>query len=103
VALTPLPPGSVLLQVAFNGYGTWLLYDASRPVCAGGASWDPFDAMLALVWCTWAFIAALLLLLVLTYNLFPDYSGAAPPPMVVQRSCRKLQHVVPAVQQRAAS
>lgn len=29
-----------------------------------------------LVWCTWAFIAALLLLLVLTYNLFPDYSGA---------------------------
>ena len=29
----------------------------------------------ALVWCTWAAIFLMLVMMVLTYNLFPDYSG----------------------------
>jgi hypothetical protein len=61
--------------VAFNAYSTWLLYDTRRPQCEGGEIWDPFAAMAVLVWFTWAVMVALLLLLVLTYNLFPDYSG----------------------------
>ena len=35
----------------------------------------PPGLLQVLVWSTWALIASLLLLLVLSYNLFPDYSG----------------------------
>lgn len=61
--------------MAFNAYCTYLVYAVSEPRCEGEKLWDPFSAMMALVWCTWAFVAALLGLLVLTYNLFPDYRG----------------------------
>ena len=40
-----------------------------------------------LVWSTWALIASLLLLLVLSYNLFPDYSGEPAPAAAVHRCC----------------
>ncbi|PSC75585.1 eukaryotic translation initiation factor 5A-2 [Micractinium conductrix] len=66
---------SHVAQVAFNGYGTHIVYSGPSPVCpTAGLIWNPVNAMLALVWCTWALIAALLLLLVLTYNIFPDYT-----------------------------
>lgn len=68
---------SHLCQVAFNGYCTHLVYGAEPPVCPDEGLWNPTDAALALVWCTWALIAFLLGLLVLCYNLFPDYRDPA--------------------------
>ncbi|KAI7839370.1 hypothetical protein COHA_006895 [Chlorella ohadii] len=65
---------SHVCQVAFNGYCTYLVYGVDQPSCEEEKIWNPFEVMQVLVWLTWAFIAAVLALLVLTYNLFPDYS-----------------------------
>ncbi len=48
----------------------------------------------ALVWCTWALIAFLLALLVLCYNLFPDYRGRGGPQL---RAYDRPNHLLMAV------
>lgn len=65
---------SHICQVAFNAFCTYLVYGVPEPTCEAGQLWNPFEVMQILVWLTWAFIAVLLALLVLTYNLFPNYS-----------------------------
>lgn len=62
----------------------------------------------ALVWCTWALIAFLLALLVLCYNLFPDYRGRGGrsynrsnhPPLACGAHCRQalLRSALPRLQ-----
>ena len=59
------------------GYCTHLMY-SDPPECEGeGGGWDPLSVMWGLVWSTWAVLSALLLLLVFSYNLFPDYHDPA--------------------------
>lgn len=65
---------SMAAQAAFNGYATHLIYtDPPRCAASGPELWDPIDVFRGLVWCTWAAILGLLALVVVTYNLFPDY------------------------------
>ncbi|RMZ52673.1 hypothetical protein APUTEX25_000792, partial [Auxenochlorella protothecoides] len=63
-------------QIAFNAYCTRLLY-TEPPQCEvePGELWQPAQVLKGLVWSTWAVLAGSLLLLALTYNLYPDYKA----------------------------
>ncbi|GAB4816776.1 hypothetical protein N2152v2_003822 [Parachlorella kessleri] len=78
---------SVVAQVGLNAYGTHLIY-TEPPQCEldGGEPWNPVNAMKGLVWSTWAIIAALLALVFLSYNLFPDFED----PRSWEKHCRCL-------------
>jgi len=78
-AIPPLIYGNgacILVQIAFNGYATHLLYTES-PQCSeeSGTPWDPTEVLFGMVWSTWAIIISLAVVLVVSYNMFPDYQS----------------------------
>lgn len=67
----PIP----LLIPSPSGYATYLLViEPPRCTTPKGDPWQPAELIAGLVWSTWALLAGILLLLFVTYNLFPDYS-----------------------------
>lgn len=66
---------SLLMQAAFNAYGTHLVYTAP-PDCdlGGGESWNPTTVMKGLVWSSWAVIALVVIVVVATFNMFPEFN-----------------------------
>lgn len=78
-ALAPLIYADVAAfagQLAFNTYCTVLLY-RDPPECEvePGQLWRPEAVLKGLAWSTWGVTVAMLLLLALTYNLYPDYAA----------------------------
>lgn len=71
-------------QVGFNGYATYRV--TARPPTCYATSWDPAVAMQGIVWSTWAVIAGVCFLVVVAYNLFPNYKD----PKEWERQCECL-------------
>lgn len=71
-------------QVGFNGYATYRV--TARPPTCYATSWDPATAMQGIVWSTWAVIAGVCFLIIVAYNLFPNYKD----PREWERQCECL-------------